>query len=100
MRSVCAIPSGKHRERYSTLQVPTGCSVKQRVCRALSYIVIASAQSKIGDQCSKCLVDQRAIADRIPSAAFSAIMFVGALVLPPMTRGITEASTTRRPSTS
>ncbi len=35
---------------------------------------------------------------RIMSAAFSAIMIVAALVLPEMTVGITEASTTRRPS--
>jgi hypothetical protein len=33
------------------------------------------------------------------SAAFSAIMMVGALVLPETRRGITEASTTLRPST-
>ncbi len=33
------------------------------------------------------------------SAAFSAIMTVGAWVLPRTTRGMTEASTTRRPST-
>ena len=33
------------------------------------------------------------------AAAFSAIMMVGALVLPPMSRGMIEASTTRRPST-
>ncbi len=36
---------------------------------------------------------------RIMSAAFSAIMIVGALVLPPIRVGITEASTTLRPST-
>src|SRR5262245_38032424 len=35
----------------------------------------------------------------IKSAAFSAIIVVGALVLPPGMMGITEASTTRRPST-
>jgi len=35
---------------------------------------------------------------RIQSAARSAIMMVGALVLPPISVGITEASTTRRPS--
>ena len=34
----------------------------------------------------------------IMSAAFSPIMMVGALVLPPIRVGITEASTTRRPS--
>jgi hypothetical protein len=38
-------------------------------------------------------------ADRIRSAAFSATMIVGALVLPETIAGITEASTTRRPST-
>ena len=31
------------------------------------------------------------------SAAFSAIMMVGALVFPPINRGITEASTMRKP---
>src|SRR5258708_37344860 len=35
---------------------------------------------------------------RIMSEAFSAIMMVGALVLPDIRSGITEASTTRRPS--
>src|SRR5215472_6526789 len=35
----------------------------------------------------------------IKSAAFSAIIMVGAFVLPPGMMGITEASTTRRPST-
>src|ERR1017187_1670239 len=34
----------------------------------------------------------------IMSAAFSPIMMVGALVLPPIKVGITEASTMRRPS--
>src|SRR5262249_19683732 len=36
---------------------------------------------------------------RIRSAAFSAIMITGALMLPPTRSGITEASTTRRSST-
>src|SRR4051812_13573628 len=36
------------------------------------------------------------IGPRIQSAARSAIMIVGALVLPPISVGITEASTTRR----
>jgi hypothetical protein len=34
----------------------------------------------------------------IMSAAFSPIMMVGALVLPPIKVGMTDASTTRRPS--
>src|SRR5690606_12619883 len=38
-------------------------------------------------------------AARIISTAFSASMITGALVLPPTMRGITEASTTRRPAT-
>ena len=33
------------------------------------------------------------------AAAFSAIIMVGALVLPPMSLGMTEASITRKPST-
>src|SRR5690606_21473159 len=37
-------------------------------------------------------------APRIMSAALSAIITVGALVLPPISVGITEASITRRPS--
>ncbi len=37
------------------------------------------------------------LSERIASAAFSAIITVGALVLPVVTVGITEASTTRRP---
>jgi len=39
-------------------------------------------------------------AERIRSAAISAIMVVGALVLPLITVGMTEASTTRRPPTN
>ncbi len=39
----------------------------------------------------------RAGRPRIMSAAFSAIMMVGALVLPPTSVGMTEASTTLRP---
>ena len=37
---------------------------------------------------------------RIMSAALSAIIMTGALMLPPTRSGITEASTTRKPSTS
>jgi hypothetical protein len=36
---------------------------------------------------------------QIMSAAFSPIMMVGALVLPPISVGMIEASTTRKPST-
>lgn len=36
---------------------------------------------------------------RSKSAARSAIMIVGAFVLPPISRGMTDASTTRKPST-
>jgi hypothetical protein len=35
---------------------------------------------------------------RIRSATFSAIMMTGALMLPPTKSGVTEASTTRKPS--
>ena len=41
-------------------------------------------------------VCQALCAANIMSAAFSAIMAVGALVLPPIRRGMTEASTTRK----
>src|SRR4051794_34274965 len=40
-----------------------------------------------------------AAAPSIRSDAFSAIMIVGALVLPPLTNGIADASTTRNAST-
>ena len=40
----------------------------------------------------------RAVARRIMSEAFSAIMMIGALVLPDTRSGMIEASTTRRPS--
>src|SRR3954447_1785260 len=39
------------------------------------------------------------ISARIMSAAFSPIMMLGALVLPPIRVGMIEASTTRKPST-
>jgi hypothetical protein len=48
---------------------------------------------------SAALADARAVRPRIRSEARSAIMIVGALVLPRTTTGITEASTTRSPST-
>jgi hypothetical protein len=41
MRLVCVILSGEHRERWSTLQVAAGRSVKGRICRAIGYVAIA-----------------------------------------------------------
>src|SRR5437016_2505462 len=43
--------------------------------------------------------DQLACSARINSAAFSAIIIVGAAVLPDVMAGITDASTTRKPAT-
>ena len=53
-----------------------------------------SVQSSIAQMAASHAIGASA---RIMSAAFSPIMMVGALVLPPIRVGMTEASTTRRP---
>ena len=74
-------------------------AVSNREAPLVPFILRDAANAAPQDEVSS-LGDQFArIPALIMSAAFSPIMIVGALVLPPTSVGITEASTTRNPST-
>ena len=77
-----------------------------RVRPAAGWLVRSSTSSSSVVSCGSLRRKRRrpaparaAAAPRMKSAAFSAIMMIGALMLAPTRSGITEPSTTRRPST-
>jgi hypothetical protein len=71
---------------------------KQSILRHKERMDCFVASAPRNDVDRPSTLDQARISALIMSAAFSPIMMVGALVLPPIRVGITEASTTRRPS--
>src|SRR5664279_6179806 len=65
--------------------------------RLAEGVVLLGEQRAVHATCLPLQRPHVEVADDTKSAQRSAIMIVGALVLPPMIRGITDASATRRP---
>jgi hypothetical protein len=78
---------------------PAPCNTGRCLWQGRSRRCAVQCLVQLRREASRMLAVHLVYAAKIISLAFSAIMIVGALVLPDIKRGITEASTTRKPVT-
>ena len=89
---------GEHGDIGRTARTACSAPARSPAIRVRGDSMIALARSKSFIAADSRVRSRRAPSSRIIAAPFSAIIMVGALVLPDVIVGITEASTTRRRS--